>query len=80
MRESCELKFLSVLSDLSRMQLPCLEEGGVAPAHGPPRFPSGQMEDGQYFTVVLFQSAHDIHWRGVEFLHPLSDEVGVTLR
>ncbi len=73
LRISCQLKFTSVLTDLSTLALPRPHQEGVAHRHS--RLPPGLMEDGTYFVSSVFQVAQQLIAKGVELVQPFSREV-----
>ena len=82
MREACQLKYSSVLTDLSNMSLPRQAQEGVACAQRHTRLPPGVMESGNYFVTALFQIAQQLvamsDREGVSALHSFSSEVSLV--
>lgn len=77
-QKECQLKYTSVLTDLSNLSLPRPTQEGVACAHRQ-RFPPGVMESGDYFVTTLFRVAQRLvsmsEGESVSAIHPLSSEV-----
>lgn len=76
-QRSCQLRFFSVLTDLSNLSLPHTDQGGVA--WGRPHMPAGIMENGQCFVSTIFQVAEQLiamgSGEGVELAQPFTSEV-----